>query len=215
MAEFNRRMFLAGTTAATVALAAGKRSRAAEASETVVLAVMGVNGRGTQLIEGFAKQPGVRFAYVCDCDERAMAKGLQAVEHHAGNKARGVKDFRQALDDPAVDASALTFLSAAIAVPALRSAASATPNISSFIASSLVGIFFSHPNKLPEGNRFQAARNHPHSRPRLTLSAIRSVRICFRASLLCGFPRTVAFGYSDCTALIMSPLQTRTGTPRS
>jgi predicted dehydrogenase len=104
MAELNRRTFLAGATAATVALASGKQTRAAGANDEVVLAVMGVNGRGSQLIEGFAKQPGVRFAYVCDCDERAIEKGLHAVAQHAGGKAKGVKDFREALDDRAVDA---------------------------------------------------------------------------------------------------------------
>jgi predicted dehydrogenase len=103
MSQFNRRTFLAGATAATVALASGKRSRAADASDTVVLALMGANNRGTQLVEGFGKQAGVEIAYVCDCDERALDKGVQAVASNFGKKPKGIKDFRKALEDPAVD----------------------------------------------------------------------------------------------------------------
>jgi predicted dehydrogenase len=104
MSELNRRTFLAGATAATVALASARRSRAAGANDTVVLALMGVNGRGSQLIEGFAQRPGVEIAYVCDCDDRAIEKGLATAAAHSSSKPKGLKDFRKALDDPAVDA---------------------------------------------------------------------------------------------------------------
>jgi predicted dehydrogenase len=103
MGELNRRTFLAGATAATLALASGKRSRAADANDTVVLALMGANNRGTQLVQGFAKQSGVEIAYVCDCDEQALAKGVEAVAANFGKKPTGIKDFRKALEDPAVD----------------------------------------------------------------------------------------------------------------
>lgn len=104
MADFNRRMFLAGATGATVAMASGKRLRAADANDTVVLAIMGANNRGSQLVEGFSKQRGAEIAYICDCDDRAMAKGIETAAAHFGKKPLGVKDFRKALDDPAVDA---------------------------------------------------------------------------------------------------------------
>jgi len=103
MGALDRRTFLARATAATVALASGKRSRAAGANDTVVLALMGGNNRGPQLVNGFAKQKGVEIAYVCDCDERALAKGIEAVTSNGGRKPKGVKDFRKALDDPAID----------------------------------------------------------------------------------------------------------------
>ena len=104
MAEINRRKFLTAATAATTALASRRIARAAAANDTVVLAIMGVNNRGSQLAGGFAKQTGVEIAYVCDCDERVIQKGIDAATSHGGRKPKGIKDFRQALDDPAVDA---------------------------------------------------------------------------------------------------------------
>ncbi|MCI0333069.1 MAG: Gfo/Idh/MocA family oxidoreductase [Planctomycetes bacterium] len=103
MANLNRRTFLAGATAATLALTS-RRTRAADANDTVVLALMGANNRGSQLVKGFAGQAGAEFAYVCDCDERALEKGINEVVSNGGRKPKGVKDFRKVLDDPAVDA---------------------------------------------------------------------------------------------------------------
>jgi predicted dehydrogenase len=103
MADIDRRTFLAGATAATVALASSRRSRAAQANDTVVLALMGANNRGSQLATAFARQTGAEIAYVCDCDERAIEKGIAAATSNGGRKPKGIKDFRQALDDAAVD----------------------------------------------------------------------------------------------------------------
>jgi predicted dehydrogenase len=104
MGELNRRTFLASATAATAGLASRRVSRAADANDTVVLALMGANNRGSQLALGFAKQIGAEIAYVCDCDERAIGKGIEAATSNGGRKPQGIKDFRKALDDPAVDA---------------------------------------------------------------------------------------------------------------
>jgi predicted dehydrogenase len=104
MAPMNRRNFLAGATAATLALASRKSARAADANDKVVLAVMGANNRGSQLATAFARQSGAEIAYVCDCDERAIEKGIAAVTSAGGRKPQGIKDFRHALDDSAVDA---------------------------------------------------------------------------------------------------------------
>lgn len=65
---------------------------------------MGANSRGSQLAEQFAKQAGCRIAYVCDPDERAIAKGIAAATSQGAAKPEGIRDFRQELDDPAVDA---------------------------------------------------------------------------------------------------------------
>jgi predicted dehydrogenase len=102
MTEIDRRSFLAGTTAATLVLAS-KNARAAAANDTVVLALMGANSRGSQLAADFAHESGAEIAYVCDCDERAIDKGIKVVTSNGGRAPKGVKDFRRALDDPAVD----------------------------------------------------------------------------------------------------------------
>ncbi|MCC6491801.1 MAG: Gfo/Idh/MocA family oxidoreductase [Pirellulales bacterium] len=102
MAELQRRTFLSAATAA--GLAAASRLRAADASRTVTLALMGANNRGSDLARQFVKQDGVRFAYVCDPDERAIEKGIAAAAANGGPRPKGVRDFREALDDPGVDA---------------------------------------------------------------------------------------------------------------
>src|SRR3954467_6022706 len=99
--EVNRRTFVVGSTTGLVALSV--RRAAADANSTVVLALMGANNRGSQLATGFAKLKGVEFAYVCDPDERVIAKGIAAATSGGGRRPQGLKDFRKALDDPAVD----------------------------------------------------------------------------------------------------------------
>ncbi|RIK87678.1 MAG: dehydrogenase [Planctomycetota bacterium] len=102
MAVFSRRTFLASAT--SVAAVSAARLRASEANNTVVLALMGANGRGSDLAQRFVRQPGVRFAYVCDPDERAIQKGVAAAAVEGAPPPQGIRDFRKALDDPAVDA---------------------------------------------------------------------------------------------------------------
>ena len=73
-------------------------------SDTVVVGIMGTNGRGTALSRGFANHPAADVAYVCDVDERAIDKANGAVHAVSGQRPKGVKDFRQILDDSSVDA---------------------------------------------------------------------------------------------------------------
>jgi predicted dehydrogenase len=102
--NLNRRTFLAGATAATVALASHRPSRAAAANDAVVLAIMGANNRGSQLATTLVKHTNAKIAYICDCDDNAMQKGIDTVTKLGGPAPKGIKDFRRALDDPAVDA---------------------------------------------------------------------------------------------------------------
>jgi predicted dehydrogenase len=104
MNKFDRRHFLTTATAGAAVLASQKLRAASSANETIVLAIMGTNGRGSQLASQFAKQRGVEIAYVCDCDERAIHKGIDAATAQGARKPQGTKDFRRALDDPSVDA---------------------------------------------------------------------------------------------------------------
>ncbi|MFN3652793.1 MAG: Gfo/Idh/MocA family protein [Armatimonadota bacterium] len=78
---------------------------ATAANERVTLAVMGVNGRGSDLARGFAATGEAEIAYLCDVDSRAIQKAAAALaaKGYAG-KPRGLGDFRKALDDPKVDA---------------------------------------------------------------------------------------------------------------
>jgi predicted dehydrogenase len=103
MSAVTRRTFVA-TTAAGAALAAAPRLHAKGANEKIILVLMGANNRGSQLAAAFSSIDGVDIAYVCDADERALKKGMDAAASQGGHRPEGIKDFRQALDDPSVDA---------------------------------------------------------------------------------------------------------------
>jgi predicted dehydrogenase len=81
-----------------------RAQQTASANDTVTLAIMGVNGRGSDLARGFVRQKGVRIAYVCDPDERAIGKAKTAIAEKQKENVEGLADFRKALDDPKVDA---------------------------------------------------------------------------------------------------------------
>src|SRR3954469_23372637 len=105
MTQLDRRNFLGTAAAATVALAAPRTLRAAASpNEKVVFAIMGANNRGSQLATALAKLPNAEIAYICDCEENAIKKGIAAATSQGGKAPKGIKDFRKALDDPAVDA---------------------------------------------------------------------------------------------------------------
>src|SRR6058998_1342768 len=101
-----RRKFLKTASAAGLSLAAAPRFPAwlSTPGDTVRVAVMGLNGRGTVLARTFAKTPNADVAYVCDVDAAVLAKGVSAVGEAQGHPPRGLGDFRRALEDKAVDA---------------------------------------------------------------------------------------------------------------
>ena len=73
-------------------------------SNKVVVAVMGVDGRGGALANSFARQEGSEVAYICDVDERAIAKVVKSVSEHQDRTPEGVKDFRTILEGDNIDA---------------------------------------------------------------------------------------------------------------
>ena len=62
-------------------------------SNKVVLAVMGVNSRGAYLAKCFSQLPNVEIAYICDVEEKAIAKGLQELKE-SPRKPAIIKDLR-------------------------------------------------------------------------------------------------------------------------
>src|SRR5262249_13413756 len=101
----DRRDFLGAAASAGVALGLGPHAAAARrgAEDKVVVGVMGTGGRGTELAKGFARQPGVAVAYVCDVDQGRVARGAAEAGKSAGRAPAAVRDFRRILDDKAVD----------------------------------------------------------------------------------------------------------------
>ena len=73
-------------------------------NKKIVVAVMGVNGRGNYLSKVFAKMPDCEVAYICDVDQRVMTKTIGEVSAIQTRKPTAEKDFRKALEDKGVDA---------------------------------------------------------------------------------------------------------------
>lgn len=103
----DRRDFLGRSTGAIFgasALATGRRSHAVSANEKIVLGAIGLGGRGSGLVRGFAERPDVEFAYLCDLDPRRgndLVQELTSIQRHSPRK---VTEFRRVLDDKGVDA---------------------------------------------------------------------------------------------------------------
>ena len=79
---------------------------AAPAPERVIVGVMGMGGRGTELATEFATRPGVVVRYVCDVDEDRAARAAAAVAERQGGRddaaPKALRDFRRILDDKEV-----------------------------------------------------------------------------------------------------------------
>ncbi len=109
--NINRRSFI--KTAATGGLGLGAIASAGAFNilseyplkDKYRVALIGVNGRGSQHAVGYATLPNAEVAYICDVDSRAVDKGIDIViKAGQQNKPKGLADFRKALDDQSVDA---------------------------------------------------------------------------------------------------------------
>lgn len=100
-----RRRFLQ-SAAAVAAAPLILRSRPGKAApyDRIGVAVIGLRGRGNNLLESFRDQPDVEVRILCDVDSRVLAKRTEETEQATGRKPEGVKDFRQTLDDDSIDA---------------------------------------------------------------------------------------------------------------
>lgn len=74
-------------------------------NDKITVAIMGTNNRGSALAGGFAGHENAEVAYICDVDSNAIKKGLKAVRDAGQERTpKGIKDFRNALEDSDVDA---------------------------------------------------------------------------------------------------------------
>ena len=72
-------------------------------SNKVVLAVMGVNSRGSYLAKSYASLQNVEVAYICDVEDGAIKNGLDALKD-APRKPTVIKDIRELLKQKDFDA---------------------------------------------------------------------------------------------------------------
>ena len=106
-ASLNRRQFMQRAALAGAGLAIYGRLATAGAADSpnnrILVAVMGVNGRGMDHVKGYLANANCEIAYICDVDSRALDKGVQFVAQKQSRKPKGVKDFRAVLEDKEVD----------------------------------------------------------------------------------------------------------------
>ena len=77
------------------------------ANERFNVAVMGTNGRGAGMARNFQSVKDVEMIYVCEVEEKAAAKGVDAVKKAGGNP-KVEKDIRKVLEDKNLDALLIT-----------------------------------------------------------------------------------------------------------
>ena len=96
----HRRKFMkTAAVAGALSLTPGSIRAANKASNHIRVGVIGLS-RGVAHVRRFAETSGVDVTYVCDVDEKRIARGTKALK--AGN-AKGVTDFRKILEDSEVD----------------------------------------------------------------------------------------------------------------
>jgi predicted dehydrogenase len=109
MPPTNRREFLSVAAASAAGLTALSASRAADRpNERLVLAVMGVHGRGRDLLREFSACADVEIAYVCDPDDNVVPAALRAVNARQQRPPRHERDIRRVLEDRDVNALVVT-----------------------------------------------------------------------------------------------------------
>ncbi len=112
MSAISRREFLARTRNHGLGLAAGvtllgnaASVRGTPAHDKIIMAIVGMRGRGSSLAPDFAARGDCEFAYICDVNSAPFAAWTKLIAGKQGGKApRCVQDFRKALDDKSVDA---------------------------------------------------------------------------------------------------------------
>lgn len=109
MADLSRRRFLEDSLLAAAALAVGPASAAVASevkavgpNEKLSIALLGVNGRGRELMRWFTRKDTV-FSYIVDPDEEIGRQVADSLSEKQGTKVKFERDLRKAYDDKSVD----------------------------------------------------------------------------------------------------------------
>lgn len=96
----SRRTFVLSAGGAVAHMAAGK----AQANDRIRMAVIGVNGRGQDHIEGFEPLPDAEVAMLCDPDRKLLAERAAQFEKKYGRKVATETDLRRVYENKEIDA---------------------------------------------------------------------------------------------------------------
>lgn len=97
-----RRKFVSSALFASAASATV--THAAGANDRIRVGVVGSGGRAASLIRTFAANPDADVAVLADIDSRKLPNAVAIVREEQHSTPRTVKDFRELIDDPALDA---------------------------------------------------------------------------------------------------------------
>jgi predicted dehydrogenase len=103
MSQLTRRTFVLGSLSTAAGLTLLNTRQAFGASDTIRVAVAGLNGRGGAHVDAFAKMQGVKIVALIDPDTRTYSKRIKQVEGLGGNTPTTYQDVRKALEDKNID----------------------------------------------------------------------------------------------------------------
>ncbi len=117
MRIITRRDFLHDTAALTAALVssgvlgrslaavedAAKTNKRGDANDTLHVAVIGVNGQGSEDVRGYAGKHNCVVTTICDCDEAVVGRAMTRAETAQGKMPKYEKELRRVLDDKSID----------------------------------------------------------------------------------------------------------------
>lgn len=105
MPFLDRRRFLQSSAAGMATLSAVTAAGAADRpNEKIVLAFMGVHGRGKELIRAFTGFEDVEIASICDPDQNVLSAALAEAEKRQKKRPKVEKDVRRVLEDKDITA---------------------------------------------------------------------------------------------------------------
>ncbi len=114
MSRLNRRRFLEESLLAAAAAAtaggladsmayADESNQSKSPNERLAAVVVGVNGRGNNLLSDLMNRRDCEVTYICDADEAVGQRRCDEVEKKTGRRPKFVKDMRKAYEDESLD----------------------------------------------------------------------------------------------------------------
>ncbi len=102
--EFVRTSATAAAAVAAVSLIPGAVSCANQASNKLVVGVIGLNGMGFSDLNAFLRQPNVECGAICDVDQAVLNKRVATIEEKQGKRPELFSDYRKMLEMKDLDA---------------------------------------------------------------------------------------------------------------
>lgn len=89
---------------ATLLAASAPFARAASPNEKISIACIGIRGRGNSVMSSFMAEPDCEVTHLCDVREAVLTQRGAQVKAKTGKMPKLVRDYRELLADPAIDA---------------------------------------------------------------------------------------------------------------